>query len=310
MNGSDHVRVRERWAEYIEQLYQVDPLEFSLDARDVTIPLSDPSISEDPPILNEVRTAISKLKGKILSHILLKRFRNHLLRHQRLEQSRFTPGKSTIDRTLALRVNVERREFGRGLLAADIDLKKAPDSVHRESLREILRLRGILTWIIGLIAILYTAALEAFSNDTKPLGLQVSLTKSKIQDFEGLLREPAQSIRDCSYLGSAVHVSGLSDQEVSRRIDLAAGDMNSVNKRIWRCRYLSRTKLRVFKALILPILLYVSETWTVSSALESRLDPTPDHGLGSSTQVMHYQRLVERVLESYHLTNPSTDFLV
>ncbi|XP_069998501.1 uncharacterized protein [Penaeus vannamei] len=61
--------------------------------------------------------------------------RDHLLRHQRPEQSGFTPGKSTIDCILTLRVIVERRrEFGRGLLAAYIDLKKAFDTVHRESL--------------------------------------------------------------------------------------------------------------------------------------------------------------------------------
>ena len=67
------------------------------------------------------------IPGKVLAHIFLRRIRDHLLRHQRLEQSGFTPGKSTKDRTLALRVIVERhREFGRGLLAAYIDLKNAP----------------------------------------------------------------------------------------------------------------------------------------------------------------------------------------
>ncbi|XP_069973563.1 uncharacterized protein [Penaeus vannamei] len=42
--------------------------------------------------------------------------------------------------------------------------------------------------------------------------------------------------------------------------------MNSVNKNICRSR---RNKL---EALILPVLLYGSETWTLSSVLESRLD--------------------------------------
>ncbi|XP_069969589.1 uncharacterized protein [Penaeus vannamei] len=48
--------------------------------------------------------------------------------------------------------------------------------------------------------------------------------------------------------------------------------MNSVNKNIWRCWYLCRTKLHFFKALILAVLLYGSETWTLSSTLESHLD--------------------------------------
>ncbi|XP_047492008.1 uncharacterized protein LOC125041210 [Penaeus chinensis] len=73
--------------------------------------------------------------------------------HQRPEQSGFTPGKFTINCILTLRVIVERRrEFGRGLFLAYIDLKKAFDLVHRELLWEILRLGGIPTQIIGLIA--------------------------------------------------------------------------------------------------------------------------------------------------------------
>ena len=183
------------------------------------------------------------------------------------------------------------------MLAAYIDLKKAFDTVRRESLWEILRLR-ISTRIIGHIASLYTGtesavkcggglssffpvssgvrqscvlaptlfntcmdwilgratiqshcgatlgsikltdldfaddvgilsesletlvvALDAFSNEAKPLGLEVSWTKTKIQDFGGLLGEPVQSVRACgedtdvtesfTYLGSVVHNSGL-----------------------------------------------------------------------------------------------------
>ena len=60
---SDPVAVRGRWAEYFEQLYQVDPPTVNLDAGSVEIPLPDPPISEDPPSLTEVRGAISKLKS-------------------------------------------------------------------------------------------------------------------------------------------------------------------------------------------------------------------------------------------------------
>ncbi|XP_069977716.1 uncharacterized protein [Penaeus vannamei] len=72
------------------------------------------------------------IPGKVLAHILLRRIRDHLLRHQRPEHSGFTPAKSTIECC---------REFGRGLLAAYVTLKKAFDTVHRESLWEILRLK-------------------------------------------------------------------------------------------------------------------------------------------------------------------------
>ena len=85
------------------------------------------------------------IPGKVLAHLLLTRIRTHLLKHQRPEQSGFTPGKATTDRILALRVLVERRrEFRQGMLAAYVDLKKALDSVHRETLWDFVRLRGLL----------------------------------------------------------------------------------------------------------------------------------------------------------------------
>ena len=46
--------------------------------------------------------------GKVLAHLLMTRVRAHLLKFQRPEQSVFTPGKSTTDPILALRVLVER----------------------------------------------------------------------------------------------------------------------------------------------------------------------------------------------------------
>ena len=301
--------------------------------------------------------------GKVLAHLLLMRIRSQLLRYQRPEQSGFTPGKSTTDRILALRVLVERRlEFRQGLLAAYVDLKKAFDSVHRGTLWDILRVRGIPARIIGLMTGLYSGtesavkcgsgisdffpvnsgvrqgcvlapslfntcmdwvlgkvvdqshcgasvgntkisdlvfaddavllaesldvlvmALEVLHEESKPLGLKVSWTKTKVQAFGGLLDDTVQSVQACgedievlesfTYLGSVVHNNGGSGQEVTRRIGLAHGVMNSLNASIWRCRYLCRrTKIRVFKSLVLPVLLYGCETWTLNSDLERRLN--------------------------------------
>merc|ERR1712035_203667 len=95
--------------------------------------------------------------GKVLAHVLLMRIRSQLLKYQRPEQSRFTPGKSTTDRILALRVLLERRlEFRQGLLSVYVDLKKAFDTVHRETLWDILRLRGIPARIIDLMTGLHS----------------------------------------------------------------------------------------------------------------------------------------------------------
>ncbi|XP_069992606.1 uncharacterized protein [Penaeus vannamei] len=206
-----------------------------------------------------------------------------MLRRQRPKKSRFTLGKSTVDRILALQVIVEHcRDFGHGLLAAYIE--------------EVLETGGLLSffparrqgcviaptllnicmyWILGRatfqgycgatlgsmkvtdldsaddVAILYASletlvvALGAFSIEVKPMGLEVSWTKTKIHDFGDLLGEPVQK---------SVDEQG--------------------------CQYMHRrTKLRVLKALIMPVLLYCSETWTLSSALESCLDAIRNRSL-------------------------------
>ncbi len=50
------------------------------------------------------------------------------------------------------------------------------------------------------------------------------------------------------------------------------GVMDSLNKSIGRCRYLGRrTKIRVFKTLVLPILLNGCETWTLTRDLKRRI---------------------------------------
>ncbi|XP_069993161.1 uncharacterized protein [Penaeus vannamei] len=72
------------------------------------------------------------ISGKVLTNILLRYIKDHLLRHQKPDQSGFSPGKFRIDRILALRVIVEcRHEFGS---AAYIDPKKVFNTVHWESL--------------------------------------------------------------------------------------------------------------------------------------------------------------------------------
>ncbi|XP_047492124.1 uncharacterized protein LOC125041318 [Penaeus chinensis] len=85
---------------------------------------------------NELMAVLDAIwqNAKVLAHIFLRCIRDQLLRHQGLEKSGFTPGKSTID-------------------------------LHRESLWEILRLRGIQIRIIGLLARLYIGTESAVNFD-------------------------------------------------------------------------------------------------------------------------------------------------
>ncbi|XP_069994128.1 uncharacterized protein [Penaeus vannamei] len=247
---SDPVAVWERWAEYFEQLYQVDPPIGNLHVGSAKIPLLDPPISEDPPSLTEVRRANSKLKrGKAVpicskgcmlslpaiwqsSTIPLDQLRIvaislwkgiaalHAAQYTRQGSHPYSSKTSQGPPVEAPEAG-RRREFGHGLLAAYIDLKKVFDAMHQVSLWEILRLKEIPTSIIGLMASLYTGTECAINDEAKPFGLEVSWTKTKIQDFGDLLGEPIQSVHACgedidvtesfTYLGHGSRVVRASD---------------------------------------------------------------------------------------------------
>jgi len=95
--------------------------------------------------------------GKVLAHILLARLRPLLLQKQRQEQSGFTPGRSTVDRILTLRILAElRREYREPLYATYVDLKQAFDSVDRAALWKILKILGVPSKLLGLLSSLYS----------------------------------------------------------------------------------------------------------------------------------------------------------
>ncbi len=84
--------------------------------------------------------------------------------------------------------------------------------------------------------------------------------------------EDIEVLESFTYFFRVLYNNGRSDQEVIRWIGLAYGVMESLNTSIWRCRYLCRTKLHIFKTFVHPALLYGSETKTLNSDLERHLN--------------------------------------
>uniref|UniRef100_A0A8C4Q5Z7 Endonuclease-reverse transcriptase n=1 Tax=Eptatretus burgeri TaxID=7764 RepID=A0A8C4Q5Z7_EPTBU len=63
--------------------------------------------------------------------------------------------------------------------------------------------------------------------------------------------------------------------------------MDSLDHGVWRCRYLcGRTKVRVFRSLVLPVLLYACETWTLTKDLRRRLN---SFGTRSLRRILGYR---------------------
>ena len=295
--------------------------------------------------------------GKVFAHVLLARVQPLLVRERRPQQSGFTPGRSTSDAILALRLLSDlHREFNRPLYVAYVDLKSAFDSVDREALWKTIRGVGIPDSLLALIKDLHrgthsqvqvgghlspsfstgsgvrqgcvlapalfcravdwilqkslvhsgqTISDEHFSDidyaddiatvDENPvalsdtlermedacsaLGLHISWTKTKIQNIGAgapaadlaVGQQVVKGVESFTYLGSEISSMVGSRAEQHRRIGVASDTMRRL-RRVWHQRHLSLpTKLRLYNTLVLPVLLYASETWTTTKLDLARL---------------------------------------
>jgi len=81
-----------------------------------------------------------------------------------------------------------------------------------------------------------------------------------------------EAVSDFIYLGSSQSSDGQSRPDIRRRTGLASAVMSSLNN-IWKGKRLSLSiKLRVYLALVQSVLLYASETWSLTVADSKSLD--------------------------------------
>ena len=104
-------------------------------------------------------------------------------------------------------------------------------------------------------------------------GMKVNIDKCKVltNKNDNILIEGKQleNVDSFVYLGSVVpNVS----EDVDRRICLASSTFGRLRKSIWNKRCISiKLKMRLYRALILPIATYASETWVMTTDVENKL---------------------------------------
>jgi len=76
-------------------------------------------------------------------------------------------------------------------------------------------------------------------------------------------------VENFTYLGGVISQDARCEQDIRRRINLATGVASSQHT-VWKERDLS-LKTKVYETLVLSVLLYNAETWTLKVADESRL---------------------------------------
>ena len=115
----------------------------------------------------------------------------------------------------------------------------------------------------------------------KLLGARNACTKNQDPELRpyGVTPAPVQlqghvveSTDRFTYLGSDIHSSERSTPEILRRIGLASNIFGRLAN-IWKRTGLSlQAKIRLYDALVISVLLYGSETWTLLKADERRLE--------------------------------------
>ena len=112
-------------------------------------------------------------------------------------------------------------------------------------------------------------------------GMEVSSEKSKVlinehtvgvYDRITMNGEKLETVEKFKYLGSTMTKNGKSDKEIKIRMATANAAMLNLET-IWKSRSITlHTKIHLYKSVILSILLYGCESWTISKNMEKRLE--------------------------------------
>uniref|UniRef100_A0A670J783 Reverse transcriptase domain-containing protein n=1 Tax=Podarcis muralis TaxID=64176 RepID=A0A670J783_PODMU len=108
-------------------------------------------------------------------------------------------------------------------------------------------------------------------------GLKLNIKKTKIMatgpitswQIEG---EEMEAVTDFTFLGSMITADGDSSHEIKRRLLLGRRAMTGLDS-ILRSRDVTLpTKVRIVKAMVFPVVVYGSESWTIKKADRRRID--------------------------------------
>ncbi|CAF4594985.1 unnamed protein product, partial [Rotaria socialis] len=137
--------------------------------------------------------------------------------------------------------------------------------------------------------------IKIFENVTQAYGLTMSVKKTcvmsmqqfkegingkivknqevDIPDIEIIIRnQKIETVDSFSYLGCWVCRDQRPDKEIESRLTKSATAFNMLRNVIWYRKTISiEAKLRIFRACVLPVLLYGSEVWSLTAVQENRI---------------------------------------
>ena len=84
--------------------------------------------------------------------------------------------------------------------------------------------------------------------------------------------ETVETVADFIFLGSKITADGDCSHEIQRRLLLGRKAMINLDSRLKSRDITLPTKVRLVKAMVFPVVLYGSESWTIKKAEHQRID--------------------------------------
>lgn len=144
--------------------------------------------------------------------------------------------------------------------------------------------------------------LELWKEALQERQLKINIQKTKIMVISNRDRtlniqidgKTIEQVKEFKYLGAVLDNKGKQERDITERIDKAIKTYYGLCKGIVRKKEVSRqTKMLVYKTIFLPVLTYGSETWTLTSAMKSKIQAAE----------MKYLRAVKGVTKQEHIRN-------
>ena len=121
--------------------------------------------------------------------------------------------------------------------------------------------------------------IDSFSNTCSVFGFNIIVKKTVIMSHGTqaakitLSDEALKIVENFSYLGSILSNNFTLDKELNTRLGKVATSFGRLSKRVWSNNSLTlHTKLKVYHACVLSIVLYGAETWTTYRKQELKLN--------------------------------------
>jgi len=158
-----------------------------------------------------------------------------------------------------------------------------------------------------------TAALSVYDRESRKLGLKVSWAMHVSEgpnppslNIDGNAMEFADSF---VYLGSMVTNNSDPKPEIECRRALSSNVMQALRNPLWRQQSISRTtKMCICNAAVLSVLLYGTESWTLTGTLSSRLDGFDSRALRSILGIHWCDLISYETMRALARQPPATSF--